>query len=123
MRELRAMHQEQETRQSAKNGSSDEKKRSKDAGNRAKEREGLSGTVIAPRYERDSAGNKRVPQRKERGMVPRNERDGTKRACNDADKHKSAAKKGKGDREGRCERVIGKRENDLGTRTTHTTRN
>ena len=65
-------------RQSTKNSSADENKHSKDAVNRTKEREGLSGMVIASRYETDSAGNKRVPQRKE-GVAPRNKRNGTKR--------------------------------------------
>ena len=48
----------------AKNSSADEKKHSKDAVNRVKEREGLLGMVIAPRYKMDSAGKKTLPQTK-----------------------------------------------------------
>ena len=40
--------------------------------------------------------NKRVPQIKGRGVVPRNERDGAKRTRNDAKKQESAAEKSKG---------------------------
>ena len=63
--------------------------------------------AIVPRDERDGAKDTRVPRRKGRVVAPRNERDGTERAWNDADEQESTAKKGKGNRKERVRRIEG----------------
>ena len=57
--------------------------------------------VIVPRDEKDGAKYTRVPRRKGRVVAPRNERDGTERAWNNADEQEITVKKGKGNRESR----------------------